>query len=137
MFYIMKLFFYKQKKFSPLLIIVSKISSKDELDKIEALSGDIFQILIDNNDATIENILVFSIIKDYDKTTTNLILPSIKSNQTLTEKCHVDTKFMNSVVVDVLKNYDTEYYLEFSDSKTFMHMIHLNLMSLSNFYSIH
>jgi len=132
----MKLFFFKPKRFSPLLIIVAKISSKDELEKIEAMSSEIFHILMDNADATEENILVFSIIKDYDKSTTNLILPSTKSSQTLTNRCHVDTKFMNAVVIETLKNTDTEYYLELTDAKIFMHLTHLNLMALSNFYSV-
>lgn len=132
----MKLFFFKPKRFSPLLIIVTKISSKDELEKIELLSTEIFQILMDNKDATEENILVFSIIKDYDKSTTNFILPSTKSSQTLTNRCHMDTTFMNAVVIETLKNCDTEYYLELTDNKTFMHMVNLNLMALSNFYSL-
>jgi hypothetical protein len=132
----MKLFFYKPKRFSPLLIIVAKIGSSDELEKIEAMSSDIFQILIDNNDANEENILVFSIIKDYDKLTTNLILPSTKSSQTLTNRCLIDTKFMNAIIIETLKKSDTEYYLELTDSKIYMHMTHLNLMTLANFYSI-
>ncbi len=132
----MKLFFLKPTKFSPLLILISKISSSDELEKIEAISNDIFYILMDNKDATEENILIFSIIKDYDKSTTNLILPSTKSSQTLTNRCHVDTKFMNAIVIETLINCDTEYYLELIDSKIKMHIVHLNLMSFSNFYSI-
>ena len=132
----MKLFFYKPKRFSPLIIIVAKIESKDNLEKIEAMSSEIFQILIDNNDANEENILVFSIIKDYDKSTTNLILPSTKSSQNLTNRCLVDTKFMNAVIIETLKNSDTEYYLELTDCKIYMHMTHLNLMALANFYSI-
>jgi hypothetical protein len=132
----MKLFFFKPKKFNPLLIFVSKISSTCELEKIETMSNDIFHILMDNKDATEENILIFSIIKDYDKTTTNLILPSTKSNQILTNRCHIDTKFMNMIVNEILINSDTEYYLELIDSKIKMHMVHLNLMSFANFYSI-
>lgn len=132
----MKLFFFKPTKFSPLLIFVVKISTNEELEKIEALSSDLFQILIDNKDATEENILIFSIIKDYDKSTMNIILPSTKSSQSLTDRCHKDTTFMNAVIIETLKNYDTEYYLELHNNKTYMHMIHLNLMSLSNFYSL-
>jgi hypothetical protein len=131
----MKLFFFKPKKFSPLLIIIGKISNKDEFEKIEAMSNEIFHILMDNGDATNENILVFSIIKDYDKSTTNLILPSTKSSQTLTNRCHVDTSFMNAIVIETLKNTDTEYYLELTESKIYMHLTHLNLMALASFYS--
>lgn len=132
----MKFFFYKPKKFSPLLIIIVKILTNNEFKKIEEISSDIFQILIDNNDANEENILVFSIIKDYNKTTTNLILPSTKSNQTLSNRCLDDTNFMNRIVIETLKNSDTEYYLELTETKIYMHMINLNLMMLANFYSI-
>jgi hypothetical protein len=76
----MKLFFYKPKQFSPIIFLIVKISSNDELEKIEAWTHELFQILIEQKEATEENILVFSIIKDHEKSTINLILPSTKSN---------------------------------------------------------
>lgn len=132
----MKLFFYKPKQFSPLLFIIVKVSDKDEIEKIEAWTHEIFQILIDQEEASQENILIFSIIKDFDKTTENLILPSVKSNKKLTERCYNETKFVNNLVVETLKKSDTEFYIELLPAKVLIHPIKLNLMALSKFYSL-
>ena len=83
-----------------------------------------------------ENILIFSVIKDYDKSTENLILPSTKSNQKLTERCYKETKFVNNLVVETLRKSDTEFYIEFLPDKILIHPVKLNLMSLSKYYKI-
>jgi hypothetical protein len=132
----MKLFFYKLKQFSPLLLLVAKLSSRDEYDKLEAMTEDIFQILIDHELASEENILIFSVIKDYEKSTINLILPSTKSNPTLTEQCHNETKFINEIVVLLLKNTDSELNLDIQDHKIYIVQQQLNLMAFSKFYSV-
>jgi hypothetical protein len=132
----MKLFFYKLKQFSPLLLLVAKLSSRDEYDKLEAMTEDIFQILIDHELASEENILIFSVIKDYEKSTINLILPSTKSNPTLTEQCYNETKFINEIVVLLLKNTDSELNLDIQDHKIYIVQQQLNLMAFSKFYSV-
>jgi len=130
----MKLFFYKPKKFSPILFIITKLSNKDEMEKLEAWTNEIFFMLIEQGEATQENILIFSVIKDFDKLTENLILPSTKSSPTLTDRCHKETKFVNSLVVETLRNSDTEFYIELTTYKILIHQVKINLMSLSKFY---
>jgi len=132
----MKLFYYKPKQFSPILFIIVKISNKDEMEKLEAWTNEIFKILIDENEANEENILIFSIIKDYEKSTENLILPSTKSSQKLTNRCHKETKFVNSLVVETLRKSDTEFYIELLPNKVLIHQVKLNLMTFSKFYSV-
>lgn len=132
--FIMKLFYYKPKQFSPIIFLITKISNKEEMKKLESRVNELFQILIEHGDATEENILIFSVIKDYNKSTENLILPSTKSNQKLTERCHKETKFVNNLVVEILKKSDTEFYIELLPEKVLIHDIKLNLMTLSRFY---
>lgn len=132
----MKLFYYRPKQFNPILFLITKIANKDEMEKLEIWTNELFQILIDHGNANEENILIFSVIKDYDKLTENLILPSTKSNIKLTERCHKNTKFVNNLVVETLKNSDTEFYIELLSDKVLIHQIKLNMMFLSNFYLI-
>ena len=132
----MKLFYYKPKQFSPILFLITKISTKDEMEKLEAWTNELFQILIEHGNATEKNILIFSVIKDYDKSTENLILPSTKSSSTLTERCHKETKFVNNLVIETLRKSDTEFYIELLPAKVLIHDIKLNLMALSKFYLI-
>ena len=132
----MKLFYYKPKQFNPILFLVAKISNKDEMEKLEAWTNELFQILIEHGDANKENILIFSVIKDYDKSTENLILPSTKSSPKLTERCHKETKFVNNLVIETLRKSDTEFYIELLPEKVLIHDVKLNLMVLSKFYSL-
>ena len=132
----MKLFFYKPKQFSPIILLIVKISNNDELQKIEAMAHELFLILMEQNVATEENILIISVIKDHEKATMNLIIPSTKSNENLVNRCH-NTNFVNAVVIETLKKSDTEFYIELGQSKIFIHTTHLNLMGLSKFYKLY
>jgi hypothetical protein len=131
----MKIFYYKSKHFSPILFLITKISDKTQMEKLEAWANQLFQILIDHGDATESNILIISIIKDYDKTTENLILPSTKSNSKLTDRCHKETKFVNNMVVEILSKSDTDFYIELLENNVIIHQVNLNLMTFSKFYS--
>lgn len=132
----MKLFYYKPKLFNPILLLVTKISNKNEMEKLEAWTNELFQILIEHGNANEENILIFSVIKDYDKSTENLILPSTKSSLKLTERCYKETKFVNNLVVETLQKTDTEFYIELLPEKVLIHDVKLNLMVMSKFYSL-
>jgi hypothetical protein len=136
----MKLFIYNPKKYNPLIFIIAKVSSKEENDNIELFANDIFQLLIDNKTATDSNTLIFSVIKDYDKTTRNLILPSNKSNAELVNNCinKENTNVINNIIIDILIHNDSEFFLEFvfsdNNTKILIHTININLSSLSKYY---
>ena len=131
----MKLFYYKPIQISPIIFLITKITNKNEMEKLEACTNELFQILIDYGNANETNILIFSVIKDYDKTTENLILPSTKSNQLLVDKCYRETKLVNNLISEILEKIDSEFYIELLSDKIFIHDINLNLMSLSQYYS--
>lgn len=131
----MNLFYYKHHKYSPLLFLIVKLTNLDDMTLLEQFTHELFQILIDHGGATNENILIFSIIKDYEKSTQNLILPSIKSNNDLVDKCN-NTDFINNLIVEILKNSDSEFYIELLDNKIIIHDSKINLMAFTKFYSL-
>ncbi len=132
----MKLFFYKPKQFYPIIFIICKLSNKDELEKLEAWTSEIFQILLEENEASKENILIFSIIKDYEKSTVNLVMPSTKSSPTLTDRCYKEKSFLNALIIETLNKSNSKFYFELTNEKVFIHQKELNLSSLSQFYSV-
>jgi hypothetical protein len=132
----MKLFFYKPKPFEPIIILVTKISTDEEAEKAEAWAHELFQILMDQNEATDKNILILSIIKDHKKSTINMIVPAVNSSPSLVERCQSNTKFLNSVIVETLQKSDTEFCIELTPEKVLIHSLNLNFMSLSKFYKI-
>jgi hypothetical protein len=132
----MKLFYYKPNQFNPIIFLITKISNKNEMKKLESWTNKLFQVLIDHGNANKKNILIFSVIKDYDKSTENLILPSTESSPKLTERCHKETKFVNGLVVEILKKSDTDFYIELISDKVLIHDVKLNLMAFTKYYSV-
>jgi hypothetical protein len=131
----MKLFYFRPKKYEPIQILVSKIENEKELIKLEELTSELFQYLYDQKEASSESILIFSIIKDYNHSTENLILPSTNSSPELVQRCHENTDLLNGLIVDTLTKTDCEYYFEFKNDKILHHPINLNLGSLGQYYS--
>lgn len=130
----MKLFYFNPKRFSPLLIIVAKLDSNESVEKLEAYTSEIFQILIDEKEANETNIIIFSIIKDHDKMTMNMILPSTKSNMDFVKKCEEDVQLVNKIIVHTLMKNNTKFYFEILENKILMHMKEINLGNLAKFY---
>lgn len=131
----MKLFYFRPKKYEPLQILVSKIENEKELRKLEELTTEIFQYLYDQKEASSKSILIFSVIKDYDHSTENLILPSTNSSPELVQRCHENIALLNGLIVETLAKTECEYYFELKDNKILQHTINLNLGSLGQYYS--
>lgn len=132
----MNLFYFKVKKYDPFIFIIVKIDNKEDMEKLQVWTSEIFQILIDHKKAKLNSILIFSIINDYEQKTTNLILPSTVSDKELVYKCENNTELLNKAIVDILLNIDSEFYLEVSDNKVKMHMINISLAPLAEYYNI-
>jgi subtilase family serine protease len=130
----MKLFYFKTNQFKPILIIVAKLDNEELMGKLEAYTHEIFQILMDEKEADETNIIVFSVIKDHDKSTINLILPSIKSNINLVTKLENDTQLVNKIIVQTLMKSNTELYFELKEDRILIHSDKLNLGDLTKFY---
>ena len=130
----MKLYYFNPDQFKPILIIVAKLDNEESMGKLEAYTYEIFQILMDEKQADETNIVVFSVIKDHEKSTINLILPSIKSNMNLVTKLENDTQLVNKIIVQTLMKSNTELYFELKENKILIHSDKLNLGDLTKFY---
>jgi hypothetical protein len=130
----MKLFYFNPKNFSPILVVVAKLDSTEKVEKLEAYTHEIFQILMDENEATESSIIIFSIIKDHEKSTINMILPSTKSNMDYVKKYEEDVQLVNKIIVQTLMKNNTKFYFEILENKILIHMKELNLGELTQFY---
>jgi len=130
----MKLYYFNPKQFKPILIIVAKLDNEESMEKLEAYTNEIFQILIDEQEADETNIIVFSVIKDHEKSTINLILPSIKSNMNLVTKLEDDTQLVNKIIVQTLMKSNTKLYFELREDRILIHSDNLNLEQLTKYY---
>jgi hypothetical protein len=130
----MNLFYFKPYQFKPILIIVAKLDTEESVKKLEAYTHEIFQILIDEKEADESNIIIFSVIKDHEKSTLNLILPSIKSNINLVTKLENDTQLVNKIIVRTLMKSNTRLYFELKEDRILIHSNKLNLEQLIKYY---
>jgi len=130
----MNLFYFKPYQFKPILIIVAKLDTEESVEKLEVYTHEIFQILIDEKEADESNIIIFSVIKDHEKSTLNLILPSIKSNINLVTKLENDTQLVNKIIVRTLMKSNTRLYFELKEDRILIHSNKLNLEQLIKYY---
>ena len=131
----MKLFFIKPAVFSPLIFFIVRVVSNEEVLKIESLAPELFQFLIEKEHATTKNILIISMIKDHEQKTVNYVLPSIESDAALLEKCHTRQNLLKTILIETLKNYQTELYINVDESELIVHYDKISLMEMVNFFN--
>lgn len=130
----MKIFFFNPINNNPLIILLLKIKSVEEEQHLESIAYDIFSILLEEEYITKESILVFSIIKDYNQTTCNLILPTIYSDKDIVEKYYENTKLLNTIIVEIIKNTDCNFYFGIKKNKLIVYDKQINLMAFANYF---
>lgn len=132
----LKLFFYKQKEFEPIIFVISMIDKPELYSELELLTHDIFHHLISMNYANDTNIIIFSIIKNYTESTINLILPSINSNMNMVTQLEEETQNTNNMIVKMIENYMSDFNLEFTDTEIIVDKYKSDLNILSSYYKL-
>ena len=110
----MIVYVYKPIKYNPIILLVSKINKPDELELIENMADELFNYLIEENYANLTNILLISIIKDYDKTTESLVIPSINTNKEIINYCEF-SQFTNIIIVETIESSNTLFYFDITN----------------------
>jgi hypothetical protein len=130
----MIVYVYKPIKYNPIILLVSKINKPDELELIENMADELFNYLIEENYANLTNILLISIIKDYDKTTESLVIPSINTNKEIINYCEF-SQFTNIIIVETIESSNTLFYFDITN-KIKIYNKQLNLGFLGNYYKL-
>ena len=133
----MLVYVYKPYKYNPIIILLSMVSCEEEFIYLEDSTDELFGYLFNNNYADTTNIILLSVIKQYDKTTSSLIIPSIHTNQDVINYCdHV--QFTNNIIVDTIKNSDSIFYhdIDMSTNKMKIYDKSTNLSHFASYYRI-
>jgi hypothetical protein len=94
----MQLYLFNNIKIKPYVILIVRVLDEQEYEYIQNNFTNIFEILIEDDIAVIDDLLVFSLIKEFNKKIENFIQPFSKKNE---DKIEI---FDNSIIIDVLKN---------------------------------
>jgi hypothetical protein len=132
----MRFFYFFSKQYYPLVFLIGKLVNQDEMTKFESLTDELFKLLIEKNNADDKSIVIFSVIKDWDRKTENLIKPTPKSDQEILEKVHNNTPFLNNIIINILKSTDCGFYIEINENKVKIYNGQIGLTSLAQYYKV-
>ena len=130
----MYLYFFNDDNYEPYKIFIIRINSNDEYEELINNTVEIFQSLIDNEMATKDNIMIFSLIKEYTKSIENIILPFSHKNISYADKCEDDQYYLNNLNKNILQNYNCNICFEFKDNILEKDFINQNLYFLLDKY---
>ena len=107
---------YINKETKPVVFAVANIVSKDEVKYLEKNSMEIYSLLIENKIIKIDTILIFVLVKQFNKKKSFMIQHSIKSNNKLVEIFEKKTDKVEELSFDVLTKSLTKYLLNIDNN---------------------
>ncbi len=133
----MIVYVYKPYKYNPIIILISMVMSVDEFKYLEDSTDELCYYLFNNNYADTTNIILLSVIKQYDKTISSLIIPSIHTNQDIIEYCDY-VQFTNNIIVDTIKNSNSIFYqdIDMMTNKMKIYDKSINLSHFASYYKV-
>ncbi len=94
----MQLYLFNNKKIKPYVILIVRVVDEEEYNYIKNNFTNIFDILINDDIIEMTDLLVFSLIKEYNKKIENFIQPLSNINEDKIDN------FNNNIIIDVLTN---------------------------------
>ena len=130
----LELFYFNNKNISPLIIIISTIETLEHEIFLENNTNNIFELLIENNLADKNSILIFNLIKLYNHKIINWILPSSVSDNNLINQLHDNNNNINNIIINLIKNNNCENILLLSENELKLRKININLQEHIEYY---
>ena len=128
----LELFYFKN--ISPLIIIICTIETHEHELFLEDNTNNIFELLIQNNLADKNSILIFNLIKMYNHKIINWILPSSASDTQLINQLHDNDNNINNIIINLIKNNNCENILLLSENELKLRKININLQEHIEYY---
>lgn len=130
----LELFYFNNKNISPLIIIICTIETHEHELFLEDNTNNIFELLIQNNLADKNSILIFNLIKMYNHKIINWILPSSVSDNNLINQLHDNDNNINNIIINLIKNNNCENILLLSENELKLRKININLQEHIEYY---
>jgi hypothetical protein len=124
----MQLYFFNSDDYKPYIIFIVRVLDSDELDYIKDNLINIFELLIEDKLATKEDLLIFSLIKEYNKKIENIILPFSEKNYDKADY------FNNDIIIKILRTENCMFFYDCSGDILLKKKCNLNLNFLVDKY---
>ena len=125
----MYLYYFNSITTVPLKFIIVRILNDDEYEELLDKMTDIFHLLINNNLANYDNILVFSLIKENKQSIENISLPFSNKNLSYLNNC-----ILNEKIIKLLEQENCKYFFEIIDDEMHKNMVDYNMSFLIEKY---
>lgn len=125
----MYLYYFNSSYTEPLKFMIVRIINENEYEEFLENITDIFQILINDNLASIDNIIIFSLIKEDKQSIENISLPFSNKNLNCLENCNFNEKIIN-----LLKFENCKYFYELIGNEIHKNEVDYNMSFLIDKY---
>jgi hypothetical protein len=128
------LYYFNYEITLPIVFFIIKIQNDKEEQFLEKNTNLLFKTLIEQNYAPSDSIVIFNILKQHSKKIINWILPSTTTNLKFLKQIENDNHLINSIIVEIIKNYNCKNLFVFSSDELTIKSIDINLNYLINYY---
>jgi hypothetical protein len=128
------LYYFNYEITLPIVFFIIKIQNDKEEKFIEKNTNFLFKTLIEQNYAPSDSIVIFNILKQHSKKIINWILPSTTTNLKFLKQIENDNHLINSIIVEIIKNYNCKKLFVFSSDELTIESIDINLNYLINYF---
>ena len=129
----MYLYYFNPSFIDPIKILIVRIISDYEYNYLVENTTEIFQLLIDDNLANQDDILVFSLIKEHSYKIENIILPFSEANLNYVDK-YDDHHKLNNLIIDILNKTNCFIFFDLENNELKKNIINYDLSFLINKY---
>ena len=129
------LYYFNYEITSPIVFFIIQIQNEKEEKFLEENTNFLFKTLIEHNLAPSNSIVIFNILKQHLNKIINWILPSTTTNLKFLKQIENDNHLINSIIVEIIKNYNCKKRFVFSSDELKIVSSDINLNHLINYYT--
>jgi hypothetical protein len=130
----MYIYLFKNLNFKPINILIVRIIDKFEYEYLLDNITDIIQLLIDSEYLEKDDVIIYSLINEYEYKIKNIILPFTDKNKEIINDIGDKPDKINNVIMHVLKNTNCNVFLELIGDKLILKNVDYDMSFLIEKY---
>ena len=130
----MYIYLFKNLDFKPINILIVRITDKFEYEYFLDNITDIIQLLIDSIYLDKDDVVIYSLINEYEYKIKNIILPFTDKNKDIINDIGDNPDKINNVIMHVLRNTKCNIFLELIGDKLILNNVDYDMSFLIEKY---
>ncbi len=130
----MYIYLFQNLDFKPINILIVRIIDKFEYEYFIDNMTDIFQLLIDSNYLEKDDVIIYSLINEYEYKIKNIILPFTEKNKNIINDIGDEPNKINNIIMHILRTTKCNIFLELIGDKLILNNIDYDMSFLIEKY---